>query len=34
MMMWWVRPYEGSVWKLTDIQPTPELRRYLEFRPA
>lgn len=30
---WLVRPYEATEWEETAIEPTEELRRFLEFKP-
>lgn len=30
---WLVRPYEATNWQETTIEPTDELRRFLEFKP-
>lgn len=31
---WLVRPYEAAEWRLTSIEPTEELRRFMEFKAA
>lgn len=31
---WLVRPYEGTVWRVTTEPPTDETRRWLEYKPV
>ncbi len=31
-MRWLARPYEGDNWMVTDVAPTDELRRHVEYR--
>lgn len=30
--LWLARPYEGDKWMVTDVHPTDELRRHVEYR--